>query len=103
MNKDKIDQLDRAGRVRPPGRKAIDIAKRNGAWSRLDDAEALIVPDDLADALTLSGRTHFDQLAPSTRRNILQWIILAKRPETRRRRVDATAQAAADGTTPNNF
>lgn len=103
VNKDKIDRLELAGRIRPAGRTAIDAAKQNGAWNRLDDAEALIIPDDLADALTPSGRTHFDQLAPSRRRNILQWITLAKRPETRHRRIDATARAAADGTTPNNF
>ncbi len=104
LNKDKIAALEAAGRLTDAGRSAIDEAKANGSWVIMDDAEALIVPDDLAAAFgDESDRRFFDALPPSTRRNILQWIVLAKRDETRARRIAATAAAAADRERPNNF
>jgi hypothetical protein len=48
------------------------------------------VPEDLAAALTLSGaRASFDALAPSHRKQHMQWILDAKTPETRARRIAA--------------
>lgn len=61
------------------GERAIAQAKRNGAWSRLDDVEDLVEPADLTAALaSLSPvRTHWDAFPPSARRGILEWIIQA--------------------------
>jgi len=44
-----------------------------------------------------------DAFPPSRRRNILQWITLAKRPATRANRIAATAEAADAGHAPNRF
>ncbi|WP_420451974.1 YdeI/OmpD-associated family protein [Ilumatobacter sp.] len=104
VNKTKIAALQDADRIQPAGAAAIERAKANGSWTILDDAENHIVPDDLADALdNATTRDNFDQLPPSTRRNILQWIVLAKRDDTRQRRIQQTADAAANGETPNNL
>jgi uncharacterized protein YdeI (YjbR/CyaY-like superfamily) len=100
-NKRKVTALEAADRIQPAGRAAIERAKRDGSWSILDEAEALIVPGDLASALAArDARGHFDRLAPGTRRGILQWIVLARRPATRRRRIERTAGAAARGEAP---
>ena len=48
VNKARLQRLLAAGLIRPPGLRAIETAKANGSWSLLDDAEALVVPDDLA-------------------------------------------------------
>ena len=104
VNKDKIEQLERDGRIRPAGRAAIDIAMENGSWTLLDGAQAGILPDDLATDLAERDATErFRALSPSRQRNILQWIALAKRPDTRQRRITATADAAAQNAAPPNF
>lgn len=57
-----------------------------------DEAERTVtVPDDLAAALDQAGvRDHFDALSYSHRREYVQWIEEAKRPDTRARRVAQT-------------
>jgi uncharacterized protein YdeI (YjbR/CyaY-like superfamily) len=104
VNKTKIESLQLAKRIQPAGAAAIETAKENGSWSILDDAENHIVPDDLAAALAdRDARKNFDRLSPSRRRNILQWIVLAKRADTRQRRLQQTADAARHGKAPNGF
>jgi uncharacterized protein YdeI (YjbR/CyaY-like superfamily) len=53
--------------------------------------------DDLAAALSPTARAFFDSLAPSYRRDYLEWITGAKRAETRARRVAEAAEWLADG------
>lgn len=47
---ERIDRLDAAGKLAAAGRAAIEAARADGSWSRLDDVEDLVVPDDLAAA-----------------------------------------------------
>lgn len=104
INKAKVEALDHAGRMQPAGWAAVEAAKANGAWTILDDAQNHIVPDDLSEAFAdRVARDNFDRLSPSRRANVLCWIALAKRDDTRTRRIRQTADAAADGRAPNNF
>lgn len=98
-NKERIARLEREGRLEPAGRRAVEAAKANGAWTLLDDVEDLVVPDDLAAALAAhpGARETWDGLSPSARRQSLYWIAQAKRPETRARRVEETARLADRG------
>ena len=98
-NKVRIERLEHEGRLEPAGRTAVDAAKANGAWTLLDDAEDLVVPDDLAAALAAlpGARASWDGFPPSGRKAILTWIVQAKRPETRARRVGQAAAQAARG------
>ncbi len=58
------------------------------------------LPDDLAEALDAAGaRASFDAAAPSHRREWVRWVEEAKKPETRRSRVAAAAEALAAGRT----
>ena len=50
-NKERIERLDRAGLMTDAGRAVIAAAKADGSWTLLDDVEALVVPEDLAEAL----------------------------------------------------
>jgi hypothetical protein len=65
-----------------------------------DTAERTVeVPDDLAAALAAAGRADaFAALGYSHRREYVQWIAEAKRPETRARRVAQTVDRV--GATP---
>ncbi|MGU3432588.1 YdeI/OmpD-associated family protein [Actinomycetes bacterium M1A6_2h] len=98
-NKVRIDALRRDGLMLPAGERAVEVAMANGKWSLLDDVEDLVVPDDLATAFAEhdGARDNWDQFPPSARRGILEWIITAKRAETRAARVHETARLAAIG------
>ncbi len=98
-NKARVERLLAEGRMAPAGQAAIDRAKANGTWTLLDDVEDLVVPDDLAAALGQhpGAAARWEAFPPSARRSILAWIVQARRPETRARRVGETAQKAARG------
>jgi uncharacterized protein YdeI (YjbR/CyaY-like superfamily) len=54
------------------------------------------IPPDLGKALRGYENAHanFSRFPPSQRRGIIDWIVAAKRPETRAKRVAETAQLA---------
>lgn len=94
INKDKVARLTEEGRLAPAGLAAIERAKEDGSWRALDDVEALVSPPDLVAALdALPGAAdRFAALPRSVRRNALQLIAAAKRPETRARRIRSTIE-----------
>ncbi|WP_433161960.1 YdeI/OmpD-associated family protein [Kribbella sp. CA-247076] len=97
VNRERIERLTAAGLMDPAGQELVDLAKRTGTWDLLADAQNLIVPADLASALAANppADQHFQAFPPSARRAILEWITLAKRPETRTKRVEQTVVQAA--------
>ncbi len=96
-NKARIERLIREERLAPAGRAKVEAAKVDGSWSKLDAVEALEVPADLATALRrhAGARANFDAFPRSVKRGILEWILQAKKPETRAARVRETAEQAA--------
>ena len=104
-NKERVERLIAAGLMLPAGLVAIEEAKRRGTWSLLDDVEDLVVPDDLAAALAVRGpaRANWEAFSRSARRGILEWIVQARRPETRARRVEETARMAARNEKANQW
>lgn len=88
-NKARVARLEAEGRMAEAGRRAVLQAKENGMWTVLDDAERLIVPDDLAEALAAhpGARDAWNAMTPSTRRAELTTIALAVRAETRARHI----------------
>jgi uncharacterized protein YdeI (YjbR/CyaY-like superfamily) len=104
-NKQRVERLEAAGRMAPAGRKAVETAKANGAWTLLDEVENLTVPDDLVAAFAEQpgASDHWDAFPRSARRGILEWIVQAKRPETRQRRIEETARMAARGERANQW
>jgi uncharacterized protein YdeI (YjbR/CyaY-like superfamily) len=96
VNRDRVDRLTAAGLMEPPGQALIDHARHTGTWDLLADAQNLIVPADLAAALAANPQAnkHFQAFPPSARRTILEWITLAKRPQTRATRITQTVTEA---------
>ncbi|MBC8093832.1 MAG: YdeI/OmpD-associated family protein [Pseudonocardia sp.] len=93
-NKVRIERLTAEGLMAPAGLAVIEAAKADGSWTLLDDVENLVVPPDLAAAFTPAGRANWDAFPRSARRGILEWIVQAKRPETRAKRIAETAGKA---------
>lgn len=105
VNKEKIRSLLDQGRMREAGLECIKIAKMNGSWSLLDAVENLVIPVDLETELLkrAGAKDFFLGLSKSTRKSILQWITLAKREDTRRKRVEKVAEFSALGLVPQSF
>ena len=105
VNKEKIQQLAAEGQLMPAGLAAIEATRQNGAWALLDEVDALVVPPDLAQALQASpaAGAYFASLSRTDRRNLLQWLVLARRPETRQRRLAEIVTLAAQQLKPAQF
>ena len=103
VNKERLERLEAAQLLMPAGRAAIARAKQNGAWESLDAAEAGLVPDDLAAALAAddAANRHFAAFSLSARKGILTWVLAAKQPATRARRVAEAVRMAALGKRAN--
>ena len=102
-NKERIIRLEGDGRMTAAGRALIDQAIADGSWTLLDAVEDLLVPDDLAGAFDgqPGSRLQWDAFPRSARRALLEWLVQAKRPETRARRVAEVAAKAARGERAN--
>jgi uncharacterized protein YdeI (YjbR/CyaY-like superfamily) len=104
-NKERVERMLAAGLMRPPGLAKIEAAKKDGSWNKLDGVEALEIPDDLGKALDdhPPAREHFEAFPRSVKRGILEWIVNAKKPETRFKRIQETATLASRNIRANQW
>ncbi|MEO0349237.1 MAG: YdeI/OmpD-associated family protein [Cyanobacteria bacterium P01_A01_bin.15] len=95
--KDRVAILTKAGRMHQAGLNAVETAKKNGMWDFMNDVDALIKPDDLIKALETypPAMENYEAFPDSSKRDILRWIKIAKKPETRAKRIKKTAELAA--------
>jgi uncharacterized protein YdeI (YjbR/CyaY-like superfamily) len=105
INKAKVERLIAEGLMTEAGFASIAIAQENGSWSILDKAEALEIPDDLeAEFQKIPySKDYFLSLSRSDKRNILQWLVLAKRIETRQKRITEIVELAGERLKPKQF
>jgi len=96
INKAKIESLLEKDLMAPAGLKSIEIAKQNGYWTMIDEVEELTIPEDLAAAFATQpgAEDYFLSLSKSVKKSILQWVVLARRPETRQKRIAEIADRA---------
>jgi uncharacterized protein YdeI (YjbR/CyaY-like superfamily) len=101
-NKERIRRLEAYGSMAPAGLAAVERAKADGSWAMLDRAEAAEAPPDLVAALDRhpGAREHWDAFSRGTRKMLIGWIDMAKRPATRAARVEETASRAARNERP---
>jgi uncharacterized protein YdeI (YjbR/CyaY-like superfamily) len=90
INKEKVKFLIETGKMQPAGLQAISLAKENGSWSLLDDVEALKIPKDLAAAFSAhpGSKACFNKLSRSAKKLHLVRLTLAKKQETRQKRIN---------------
>lgn len=105
INKEKVQRLIENNLMTKAGFDTINIAKENGSWNILDSVEELEIPEDLEEAFKMykGSEAYFLSLSKSVIKMMLQWIVLAKRPETRKKRIDEIARQAAQNKKPDNF
>jgi uncharacterized protein YdeI (YjbR/CyaY-like superfamily) len=96
VNKEKVAVLIEKGLMTSAGFDSIEAAKQNGTWSALDGVEELIIPSDLQVLFdkNIVAYKNWEKFSRSVKRGILEWILNAKRPETRQKRIDETVTLA---------
>ena len=105
LNKERIARLQADGLMHPAGEAKITEAQADGSWTKLDAVESLEIPADLAAALRQhrGAAANFEAFPRSAKRGILEWIVQAKKPETRAARIAETAALAARNERANQW
>lgn len=105
VNKEKVEVLIKQKLMTKAGLESIEKAKENGSWTILDEVDALKIPEDLERAFRdhPGSEAYFMGLSKSVKKMMLQWIVLAKLPETRQRRIHEIAETAGQNKRPKQF
>lgn len=105
LNKDRVEKMIKAGLMSPAGLAKVEAAKKDGSWNALDGVEALEIPPDLAKDLSKNktAKEYFEAFPRSVKRGILEWILNAKRPETRAKRIEETVTLAEKNVRANQW
>ncbi len=98
-NQRRVEELIREGRMTPAGMEKINEAKESGEWeAAIAREDVSSVPDDLVQALEENDAwLAFEGWPASRKMQCLYWLEIAKRPETREKRIRAIVQMAKSG------
>ena len=96
INKEKVARLSEQGLMHPSGLAIVEMARQNGTWTALDEVENITMPDDLQTLFSQNSTAlaHWEQFPRSAKRGILEWILNARKPETRQKRIAETVALA---------
>jgi uncharacterized protein YdeI (YjbR/CyaY-like superfamily) len=96
LNRDRVKKLTEAGLMKPAGLAMIDLAKKSGTWKAQEEVDNLIIPPDLQRLFNKKKTAfkNFQAFAPSSKKVILNWLLSAKKPETRLKRIQETVALA---------
>ena len=106
LNKERASRLIASGEMAPAGLATVEAAKASGRWTALDEVEAISLPDDLVERFSAApeaARSHFEAFPRSVKRAILEWILNAKRAETRAKRIEETVTLAEKNVRANQW
>ena len=85
-NRERVERLQQAGRMRPRGQAQVELAKADGRWAAASPRQSDAAPDaDLHAALDAApaARALFDALDAANRFSVLYRVQQAKTPEKR--------------------
>lgn len=100
VNKLRVERMIKEGNMTASGLAKVEAAKHSGRWEL--NPQPLIdldIPKDLSKALEQNtiAKQYFEQLAPSYRKHFIGWIVTAKRPETRNKRINESLKLLSRG------
>jgi uncharacterized protein YdeI (YjbR/CyaY-like superfamily) len=104
-NRERAEKMIEKKQMKPAGQAMIDLAKKNGTWTALVDVQNSVIPPDLQQAFNKNKTAfkNFQAFPPSSKRIILEWILNAKKPETREQRIKQTVELAAKNIKANHY
>jgi len=91
INREKATAMLERGEMAPAGLREIEAARADGRWDAAYAGQRTMdVPDDLRDALAANDRARafFETVDRANRYAVLYRIAAAKKPETRRSRIE---------------
>ena len=105
LNRERAERMLEQGRMTQAGLEMIETAKQNGTWTALEAVQDSVIPPDLEQAFQKNEAAweNFSAFPPSSKRIILEWILNAKRPQTRQKRIDETVELAAKNIKANHY
>jgi len=98
----RVEKLIVEGRMQPAGLALVDEAKRRGTWDHAASGRYDVTPPDLEAALAgvPAAATRWMDWSSTPRRQYVYWVLEAKRPETRARRIADVVRRTAAGLKP---
>ena len=90
LNKKRANKMIKKGKMTDEGLAKINKAKKTGIWDKDPRPRiSLDVPPEFAKAFAKNkkAKANFDKLASSYRRRYIGWIVMAKRQETKQKRI----------------
>ena len=99
-NKKRVARLISENRMTKIGLAKIETAKKNGQWDKPDRPTVpLDIPKDFQTALdeNKKAKAFFTHLAPTYQKHYIGWIFVAKRPDTRERRIRESIKLLENG------
>ena len=105
LNRERVNKLTKQGLMTPRGQAMVDLAKRTGTWTALEEVENAVIPSDLKKLFNSNviAFNNFQAFPPSSKKIILTWILSAKTPETRRKRIMETVTLAKKNMRANHY
>lgn len=100
VNTEKVERLIASGDMKPPGLKAIELAKQDGRWDAAYASQKNIsIPEDFQAALDKNkkAKEFFATLKSSERYSFLFRIHTAKKAETRAKRIQQFVEMLEKG------
>lgn len=90
-NKKRVAELLRVGKMKSPGLKLIEAAKKNGNWDKVIQPPKVDTTLSAEFKSALNGspeaKTFFESLAANHKNQFVIWINMAKRDETKLKRI----------------
>lgn len=99
-NKRRAYKMMKEGKMTEEGLARVREAMVNGKWSKASVSRRdLTIPSYFLDALAKNKKAlkNFDRLAPSYKRQYVEWILGAKKEETRQKRIAEVADVLGKG------
>jgi len=100
LNKKRANKMIKEGRMTEIGLAKIKAAKKTGLWDKDARPQILFdIPPEFEKALARNkkAKENFDKLSASYRRHYIGWITVAKRPETKKRRINESIDLLEKG------
>jgi uncharacterized protein YdeI (YjbR/CyaY-like superfamily) len=104
VNKVRIANMIKEGKMMSAGKKAVEEGKKSGQWDKAYGSRTKPppLPEEFITALMKHPQAweNFNNFAPSYRANYIFWIISAKRQETRDKRIKIVVERAGKNIKP---
>lgn len=96
INKKRVKKVIKEGRMTKYGLIKIEAAKKNGSWEkRIKGVEiSYETPKDFIAALEKNkkAKSNFDRISPSQKKRYYMWINIAKKTETKEKRIKESVE-----------